>query len=267
MARPTLSYLRNLFLFLFGLPCALLSGLTGIGSSVVLLPLLGWLLGLKGSRAAGTALAATFFAALTALLSYGQNGHVRWGLAVWLTVGQTAGAVAGQLVLGKAPALARRGTLWAVLVVGLGLLMAADAARAVRIGAFAPAEGSGVYWGTALVLSPAVGMGSRILGLGGVLLVPALLYGLGLTAQTAQGTALATLALAALPALLSHSRRADLEPVSATWLSVSAVFGALVGAFWANHLTGGELRTIFAVTLTGIGVWMLWRGGGRAASQ
>lgn len=264
MARPDLSYLKNVILFLVGLPCGGLSGLTGMGSSVIVTPSLRFLLALRGARAAGTALAVTFFAALGGLLTYSQHGYVHWGLGVTLAVGQFLGAVQGQRLLNGAPALGRLHTLWAILVVGAGLAMAANALgvggwRALP-GPFLPERGlPGVL--AALVVAILVGAVSRIFEMGGVLLVPAAVYGLGLAPHAAQGTALVVLLLAALPGMAIHARRGDVAPQPASWVSLGAVFGALVGAYYANSsaLSGRALLLIYGVALTLVGLSMLWR--------
>lgn len=251
-----------MLLFVFGLPCGLLTGLTGIGNSIVLLPLLRFLVGLLGPRASGTALAVTFFAALTGMLSYGQNHQIRWGLGVVLAMGQLVGAVLGQRLALRTPSLARLGVLWAVLVVALGLAMTANALGIVAGGRLPVRELPALLlWPTALLVAVAVGVVSRVIELGGVFLVPAAVYGLGLTPHVAQGTALLVLVLASLPGMLIHARRGDVEPQSATWMSLGGVFGALVGAFYATAVLRPEkvLLLIYGVLLTLIGVSLLWR--------
>ena len=53
MARPDLSYLKSVFLFLIGLPLGLLSGLSAISGSVFGVPAVRKLLGLRPARAVG----------------------------------------------------------------------------------------------------------------------------------------------------------------------------------------------------------------------
>ena len=65
------------------------------------------------------------------------------------------------------------------------------------------------FYALAAILAAAVGLVSRVFGLGGVFIVPAAIYGLGLPPHTAQGTALVVLALASLPGVLAHARRGD----------------------------------------------------------
>jgi uncharacterized membrane protein YfcA len=267
MARPNLSYLKNLLLFLCGLPCGAFTGLTGMGTSVVVLPLQRYLLALRGPRAGATALAVTFFAAFTGLLSYAQNHDIRGGIAVVLALGQFWGAAWGQRVVASVPGLTRLNVVWAVIVGVIGLTMSANALG------FGPKGLPGLnwslfwlpdvgiwYWGAVLVTSVLVGLASRVVGLGGVLLVPAAIYLLHFTPQAAQGTALLVLALASLPSVLVYARRGEIELQSATWMSVGSVFGALLGAYWAVRILPTALLVlIYGVALMLIGLSLLWR--------
>lgn len=260
MARPNLSYLKSLFLAGFGLPCGLLTGLTGMGNSVLAAPGLRWLLGLRPARLSATALAATFFAALASLLSYQQCGQIWWGTGLLLAVGQLFGAAWGQRLAERVPALARLSWLWALATMAAGAGMIADGLRTPVIGSisFNPAPHPPNAF-AALGVALAVGLVSRLAGLGGVLLVPAAIYLLGMTPHAAQGTALVVLLLAALPGALIHARRGDVEPQSAAWVSFGAVFGGLIGAYFAVRLLPGALLALFGAVLLVLGVTLLWR--------
>ena len=265
MARPNLSYLKNLFLFLFGLPAGVLTGLTAIGSSLVLAPGTRWLLGLRPARAGATALAATAFAAFAALFAYAQHGDVRWGLALLLTGGQIVGAGWGARLVTRLPRLASLHVLWAALTVAGGLAMAAQGRQVLAghpwaVPVFGLNPNGAVFLLWAFLVAVLVGLVSRVVGLGGVLLVPAAVYLLHLRPHLAQGTALVVLLLAALPGMLIYARRGELEPRATVWLSVGGVFGALSGAFWATQLRSDfALLAVFGLALTVAGLAMLWR--------
>lgn len=255
-----------MLLVLFGLPCGLVAGLTGIGASVVVQPLLRFLLGLRDVRLIGTTLAVTFFAALSAVLAYAQHGYVRWVLAVVLVLGQTIGAIWGQRLLASRPALARAQWLWAAIVVAVGLAMCWDGLRGApgahgRAFAFGLPVASSHRLVVGLGLAMLVGVLSRVMGLGAVLILPAAIYGLGLTPQAAQGTAIVALVLASLPGLLARAGRGEVEPQASTWMSVGAILGGLVGAFYAVSpgLTAAHLTLIDGIVITLLGASLLWR--------
>ncbi len=263
MARPDLSYLKSVFLFLIGVPLGLLSGLTAISGSVFGVPAVRKLLGLRPARAVGVGLSLAFFAAVAGILSYAQHGDVLWGLAGLLLVFQTIGALIAERLLQRQPRLERLTALWGSLVLLGGLATAARGFGFLH-GPHLPAAitaRSIEFYELAAILAAAVGLVSRVFGLGGVFLVPAAIYGLGLPPHVAQGTALVVLAVASLPGVLAYARRGDWEPQAATWLSAGAVLGALTGALIAvSYLTGAALMILFGLVLTVLGVQMLLRG-------
>ena len=262
MARPDLSYLKSAFLFLIGLPLGLLTGLSAVSASVLGVPAVRRLLGLHPARAVGVGLTITFFAALAGILSYAQHGDVRVGLALLLFFFQTLGATIAERLISVRPRLERLPLLWGTLVIAGGLAMLASGfgvLHAPRLPAAITSQGIEFYE-LAAILAAAVGLASRIFGLGGVLIVPAAIYGLGLPPHLAQGTALVVLAIAGLPPVLVYARRGDVEPQSATWLSAGAVFGALTGALLAvTRFSDTALVLLFGLVLTVLGLTMLWR--------
>ena len=259
MARPDLSYLKSVFLFLFGIPLGLLSGLSGVSGSVFGVPAVRKLLGLRPARAVGVGLALAFFAAAAAILSYAQHGEVLWGPALLLFVFQTLGALLAERLLQAVPRLETLSLLWGSLVVAGGLAMLAHGTGHLRF-SIPTAPHTASWYGLAAVVAVAVGLTSRVFGLGGVFLVPAAIYALGLSPHTAQGTSLVVLALASLPGVLAHARCGDVEPQAATWLSGGAILGALTGALFAvTKLTDAALLILFGLVLCVLGVQTLLR--------
>lgn len=251
-----------MILFLFGLPLGVLSGLTAVAGSVFAVPAVRSLLGLRPARAVGVGLAVTFFAALASILSYAQHGFVFAWLALLLAVFQVLGAAWGERLAARLPALDRLPWLWGTVIVLGALAMLAQGLG--LLGPHAPwragfAHPAWFYPAAALV-AVLVGLISRVLGLGGVLMVPAAIYALGMPPHAAQGTALVVLALASLPGMLIHARRGDVEVHAATWLSAGAVFGGLSGALWAvTSLTDRSAVVLFGAVLLVSGLMVLWR--------
>jgi uncharacterized membrane protein YfcA len=201
------------------------------------------------------------------MLSYAQHDDIRGGTAFTLAVGQVLGAAWGQRLMALIPALQRLNLAWAMMVIVIGLIMSANALGLPSKGL--PDQGwsllslpeSGIWlWIGVFVTSVVVGVVSRVISLGAVLLVPAELYVMHFTPQAAQGTALLVLTLVSLPSVLIHGRRHDLEPQSATWMSVGGVFGALLGAYCAVRVLPAPLLVlVYGIVLTLIGLTLLWR--------
>lgn len=266
MARRDLSYLKNSLLFIVGLPCGVFTGVTGIGTSVVTLPLLAYLLALRGPKATGTAMAVTFFAALTAMLSYGQHYEVFWGLGVILAIGQVGGAVIGQGMIARAPSIIKPTLIWPLVMILIGLGMSATAFGWPRQGVpgqdwalltYAPPHGA-LFFVAAIIIAIVLGVISRLMPYGPVLLVPAGIFLLGLSPEAAQGTALFVVLLASLPGMLMKAQRSEIHPQAATWVSIGVVFGALAGAFYATSILPSLLLVlIFGAVLIIVGLGMV----------
>lgn len=262
MARPNLSYLKNLILAVVGLPCGMLTGLTGIGNSVVLLPLLRWLIALKGQALSGTTLVVMFFSAVTGLVAYWQVGDVLWPMGIALIIGYIPGAIIGGMAQpGNRPSALR--PLWSVLTIALGFFMVANALHQVgppiRLVYSTPYALTGpLLYAATFGMGLVVGLISRMADLGGVLMVPALIYIFRCPARYAQGTALFVLMIASLPGALRYGAVRQLDSRAAIWVSFGAVLGALIGSRGAFSLRAEGLILIYgaALLLIGLGIIM-----------
>lgn len=262
MARPNLSYLKNLILALVGVPCGVLTGLTGVGNSVVLLPLLRWLIALKGQALSGTTLTIMFFSAMTGLLAFGQNHDVLWSIGIVLIVGYIPGAILGTRFIPPGNAGASLRPLWAVLIIALGLFMVAHGFH------FGPGAGmvlggprslSGIsLYGVTFLVGLGVGLISRIADLGGTLMAPALIYVLREPPRAAEGTALLVLLIASFPAALRYGAVRQLDSRATIWVSFGAVIGALLGSREAMLLrVETALIFLYGIVLVLIGLGMV----------
>jgi uncharacterized membrane protein YfcA len=106
-----------------------------------------------------------------------------------------------------------------------------------------------------LLIGLVVGMISGVVGIGGgILIIPALVYMLGMNQYKAQGTSLgALLAPVGLLAFLEYYRRGQADLRVALLLAVGFFVGGYFGAVGAAHIPELWLRRIFAVTLVAVG--------------
>lgn len=122
----------------------------------------------------------------------------------------------------------------------------------------------------ALIIGVASGAFAGVLGVGGgVIVVPALVLGMGLDQQVAQGTSLLVIVPTALVGTYVNARRGLLQWRTVLLLSAGGVPGVLVGTTAALSVPGGTLRLIFAAYMGIVGARMLWtsRGRGRLIRQ
>jgi len=242
-----------------GLFCGTLTGLTASFGSVVSGSLVRYLLGLRPARAAATALATTFFGALTALTTYSHHHKVSWGVGALLAITQILGVSFAErraLALKSTPALRM---FWSILGIAAGVAMVACSGAVATLSKHAPAipilhTTLGMFAWIVLV-GVVVGALSQIMDLGGVLIVPACLLLLGLDPTMAQGTALFGLLLVSLPGVLIYSRTGDIDFGSVAWMSLGALFGGLVGAWVVfTKLSPPMVVSVFGVAFALIAV-------------
>lgn len=102
----------------------------------------------------------------------------------------------------------------------------------------------------ALALGGFAGTISSLLGVGGgIVLVPVLIYVLGLPIHQAVGTSLAVIVPTALMGVVRHYGFGNINLSIAIFLAVGAIAGAYLGAALAEMLPALVLKKIFAALL------------------
>lgn len=103
-----------------------------------------------------------------------------------------------------------------------------------------------------------VGVASGILGVGGgILLVPAMTLGFGISQHVAQGTSLAAIIPTSVVGAVTHDRRGNVLRRAALYMGVGATAGAVLGAVVALHLPREVLTRAFGVLLL-FAAFRLW---------
>lgn len=92
---------------------------------------------------------------------------------------------------------------------------------------------------------------------GGFILVPAMVYLLGMSQHQAHGTSLATILFIVVLGAAFYSAHGEVNWVIAVELAIGGVFGAIIGAKIANLLSGRQLRRYFGFFLVIIALRML----------
>jgi uncharacterized membrane protein YfcA len=103
------------------------------------------------------------------------------------------------------------------------------------------------------------GVAAGLFGVGGgVVLVPALIYGVGFSQHLATGTSLAVLLPPiGLAATIEYYRHGNVDVRAAVILACGMFVGAWVGAFVATRMKGPHLRLLFGVFITALGVYLI----------
>jgi len=112
-----------------------------------------------------------------------------------------------------------------------------------------------------LLLGVVIGVVSGLVGIGGgALLIPALVYGYGMTQHKAQGTSLATMLLPiGIFAFWKYYKAGDVDLRLAILIAVGFALGGWIGGSWAVHVSEVALRRGFAVVLIVVAIRMLFK--------
>lgn len=101
------------------------------------------------------------------------------------------------------------------------------------------------------ILSGALGIG------GGVILIPTMVYLLGMDQHRAHGTSLAIISLVVLSSAILYSKHGLVDWTVAVELMAGGVIGASIGARLCNRLSAGKLKRYFGIFLAFVGLRML----------
>ncbi|MGE0406709.1 MAG: TSUP family transporter [Candidatus Korobacteraceae bacterium] len=114
--------------------------------------------------------------------------------------------------------------------------------------------------GLYLTLGVLTGMLSGVVGIGGgILIIPALVYGFHMNQHTAQGTSLgALLAPVGALAFWQYYKAGNANLPAALLIALGFLIGGYFGGEWAQHLSEPMLRRAFGALLVVIGLTFLF---------
>jgi uncharacterized protein len=266
---------------LLGLGAAVgfLSGVFGVGGGFLLTPLLIFI-GVPPTVAVASSANQLVGASVSGVLAHWRRGNVDFKMGYVLLVGGLAGSLLGVWIF---TLLKRLGqieltiSICYVLLLGvLGFLMMIESARALlrlhRPGAArrrlhqhtwmhglplkARFRRSRLYISALLPIGIGfvIGIFSAILGIGGgFIMVPAMIYMLGMPTSVVPGTSLLQIIfVSANVTLLQAFTNRTVDAVLALVLLVGGVIGARVGSRFGTHLRGEQLRFLLALMVLAV---------------
>ncbi len=253
----------------FGLLIGILFGFFGMGGSFLVTPGL-LVLGYPAKVAVGTGLAFVFGTSIIGALRHRDLGHVDYTLAAIMTIAMTIGIEIGKRFVLFLEATGIADLVISVSYIGLLATVGIFTLRDVRTRTDDDACISVSSWVQSLSIPPmitlsgnnsvpaviifaiglVVGGLSGFLGVGGgFLLMPAMVYGLGVPASIAIGTDILQITISgAFGAFVYAQANAVALPVVVTLLAGSA-FGARIGAGATRHVNDDEIKGYFAFLL------------------
>lgn len=273
---PVANMSVNIFMIVaLGGMVGVLSGMFGVGGGFLTTPLLIFY-GIPPTVAAASAATQVTGASVSGVLAHWQRKGVDTRMGAVLVAGGISGSIIGAGLFAWLQSLGQIDTVIALLYLGLlgsiGWMMLRESLqsmRAMRGGTAVPARKrrhhplitllpmrwrfyqSGLYMSPLAPFSLGLltGILTMLLGVGGgFIMIPAMLYILGMGAQVVVGTSLFQILFTTIAATMVHSlttRAVDI--VLALLLLVGGVVGAQVGARLAMRLNPAKLRLGLAI--------------------
>lgn len=268
---------NGLIIVALGALTGLLSGMFGVGGGFLTTPLMIFY-GIPPTVAAASAASQVTGASVSGVFAHSRRGGVDYQMGSVMVAGGILGTGIGALLFKLLERLGQIDTviniLYVLLLGSIGWLMAREsivALRAERTGVPVPARKrrhhpmvaslpmrwrfyrSGLYISPLAPLLLGVGTGilTMLMGIGGgFVLVPAMLYILGMSANVVVGTSLwqilfTTMATTMMHALTTHA----IDIVLASLLLLGSVTGAQIGAQFAQKASPVKLRLVLAVVV------------------
>lgn len=264
----------------------ILSGLFGVGGGFLTTPLLIFY-GIPPTVAAASAATQVTGASVSGVLAHQRQGGVDYRMGAVLVVGGIFGALFGALLFRLLQALGQIDVviniLYVLMLGAIGGLMMREALQALlasRGGKPAPAAkrrhhplvaalpyrwrfyGSGLYISplAPLILGFLVGILTMLMGVGGgFMLVPAMLYILGMSGRVVVGTSLFNILFVTMATTMTHALTTKaVDLILAALLLVGSVIGAQFGTKIALKARPDVLRLLLAATVILIALRMLF---------
>jgi hypothetical protein len=112
-----------------------------------------------------------------------------------------------------------------------------------------------------LLLGFATGILSGLVGIGGgIIIIPALVYGFHMSQRRAQGTSLGALLLPiGILAFLEYYKAGNVDVKMALLIALGFIFGGYFGGVWAQQIPQGVLRKMFAILLAVTAIKMFFQ--------
>lgn len=277
---------NGLLIVALGTLTGVLSGLFGVGGGFLTTPLLIFY-GIPPTVAAASAATQVTGASVSGVLAHQRAGGVDYRMGGVLVVGGIFGAVIGAGLFRLFQLLGQIDVVINILYVlmlgtigGLMLRESIEALRSSRSGQAVPAAkrrhhplvaslpfrwrfyGSGLYISplAPLILGFLVGIMTMLMGVGGgFMLVPAMLYILGMSGRVVVGTSLFNILFVTMATTMTHALTTkSVDLILAGLLLLGSVIGAQFGTRIALKARPDLLRLVLAITVILIALRMLF---------
>ena len=275
---------NGLVIVALGALTGILSGMFGVGGGFLTTPLMIFY-GIPPTVAAASAASQVTGASVSGVFAHSRRGGVDYQMGAVMVAGGIIGIGIGALLFNLLQALGQIDVviniLYVVLLGSIGTLMARESwqtLQAQKAGRPLPARKrrhhpmvaslplrwrfyrSGLYISplAPLLLGMFTGVLTMLMGIGGgFVLVPAMLYILGMSANVVVGTSLFQILFVTMATTMMHSLTTKaVDLVLAALLLIGSVSGAQIGAQLAERLPAERLRLVLAAIVLVIALRM-----------
>ncbi len=235
------SALQLLVLAVLGCLGGVLSGVAGVGGGIIFVPALVYAAGWNIKEAVAASFVIIVFSAVTGTIRNARSEDP----ADWRSAGLFASTVAPASLIGVYVSTISSSVVVQVAFAGVLLALAYPTAH----GGSGPSEEARKKIPVALVLVAGIGIGalSGLVGVGGgVVMVPLMVLGLGLTTKQAASTSLAVILFTGVVASVGYAYAGFADFFSLTPLVVGSMVGAWLGVRLRDWLPEKAVRFGFA---------------------
>jgi uncharacterized membrane protein YfcA len=235
-----------------GFAISLLSGFLGIGGGIVMAPVLLYLPPLLGFEAldmrqvTGLTITQALFACLAGVVKHDAHRHVNRRLVAWMGGTIALSALAGSI-------LSRWIANEALMLVFAGLAITAAILMWLPMQdreAIEDGNGRAFYLPLALLIALVVGVLGGMVGQGGsFILIPLMLYGLGLPTRVVIGSNLGIVLLASVAGFAGKLATGQIPLLPAAFLVAGALPGAHLGSVLSQRTSPRWLRNALALVI------------------
>jgi uncharacterized membrane protein YfcA len=268
----------------------LLTGMVGVGGGFLTTPILIFY-GIPPSVAVASATTQITGTSISGVLAHRRRNGVDYRMGAVVIAGGIAGALVGGFLFSLLQSVGQIDTvvliLYVVMLGSIGMMMAKEAATA--LGMLKPSANARPprrhnplvaalpfrwrFYRSGLYISPLAPFGlgffsgvlTAMLGIGGgFVMVPAMIYVLGMSAQVVVGTSLLQiLVVTAITTMVHATTTRSVDIVLAVLLLLGSVVGAQYGARFAQRMKPELLRLMLAIIVLAVALRMLaqlaWR--------
>ncbi len=279
---------NGLYIVLLGGVTGMLSGLFGVGGGFLTTPLLIFY-GIPPTVAAASAATQVTGASISGVLAHGRRGGVDYRMGGVMVAGGVVGALIGAVLFRLLQSVGQIdvviNVLYVIMLGTIGALMMQEALAAIlpQVSAARAAPqarkrrhhplvaglpyrwrfySSGLYISplAPLILGMLVGILTMLMGVGGgFMLVPAMLYVLGMSGKVVVGTSLFQILFVTMVTTMTHALTTKaVDIVLAALLLLGSVLGAQFGTQLALKARPEILRLLLAAIVIFVALRMLW---------